>query len=171
MLPFDENEEVVYEVRKHWFVMVIPSLVGLLCALIPLFIYICLSTLLPAFDEVLKGYGVVLLSLWSFWILVWWVFWFIKWTDYYLDVWYITNKRIIDIEQRGIFHRIVSTLRYEKVQDITFEVKGIFEVFIGFGDVHVQTAGEDQEIIIKHAKNPEGVKRIIISQLDKAFEE
>lgn len=171
MLPFDENEHVVYEVRKHWFVMVVPSVLAVLCALVPFFVYLCLYIFAPAFNEVFAGYGVVLLFLWVLWLLIWWMFWFIKWTDYYLDVWYITNKRIIDVEQRGIFHRIVSTLRYEKVQDITFEVKGMFEVLIGFGDIHVQTAGEDQEIIIMHAKNPEGVKRMIVTQLDQAFEE
>ena len=107
------------------------------------------------------------LFVYTLWILLLWMFVFVEWTDYYLDVWYVTNKRIVDVEQKGVFYREVSSLHYGKIQDITVETRGIIPTFLGFGDIHVQTAGEDREIILKMAARPDDVKRIISNQTER----
>lgn len=89
-----------------------------------------------------------------------------EWTDYYLDVWILTDKRLIDVEQRGLFHRKVSSLDLRNIQDIKIETKGLIATFLKFGDIHVQTAGADREFVIREAYNPELVKR----QLTEAYQ-
>jgi len=166
MLPFDDTETVLLKVRKHWFVMIAPTVFAVFAALVPVGGYIAGAMTVPELKSVIDTYLSAALFAWFLWLLLWWMFWFLRWTDYYLDVWYITDKRIVDVEQRGVFHRIVSTLRYEKLQDITIEMRGIIPMIVGFGDIHVQTAGENREIIIQHAKHPERVKRLISEQVD-----
>ena len=107
----------------------------------------------------------------SIWTLIAWIKLFTIWTDYYLDVWFITNKRIIDIEQKGFFRREISTFRMERIQDITIEIKGILQTFLDFGDIHVQTAGESQEFIIRGIGHPKQIKEIIMYQSDIALED
>lgn len=82
-------------------------------------------------------------------------------TDYFLDVWIVTNERIINIEQHGLFARTVSELRLNQVQDITSETKGFLETFLTYGDVHIQTAGEKSRFQFKNIDNPDEVKLTI----------
>jgi Bacterial PH domain len=62
--------------------------------------------------------------------------------NYYLSLQIVTNKRVIDIDQRGIFNREVNELPIEKIEDVTYRQKDIFSVLFGFGTVSVQTAAE-----------------------------
>ena len=89
------------------------------------------------------------------------------WTDYYLDVWMVTDKRVIDIEQKGFFHRQTSVFRIERIQDVTVETHGIVATLLNFGDIHVQTAGEGQEFIMRGIANPKYVRRVILRQQDR----
>lgn len=82
-------------------------------------------------------------------------------TDYFLDVWIVTNERIINIEQHGLFSRTVSELRLNQVQDITSETKGFLETFLTYGDVYIQTAGEKSRFQFKNIDNPDEVKLTI----------
>jgi uncharacterized membrane protein YdbT with pleckstrin-like domain len=108
-------------------------------------------------------YGMQIVSfLFILWCLFLWVLFFFYWTDYYLDVWIITNKRIFDIDQQGIFRREVSVTNLERVQDVTVSVNGIFATFLKFGDIHVQTAGSQMDFSIKNASNPMIIKETIM---------
>jgi energy-coupling factor transporter transmembrane protein EcfT len=170
MLPFDSNETVLFKVRKHWFVMVPATVLVTLAALAPFVVYGFVLSVFPVLEEVVNAHIALFFFATFVWILLWWMFWFLRWTDYFLDVWYITNKRIVDVEQKGVFHRVVATMRFEKIQDVTYESKGAIAALLDFGDIHVQTAGAHKEIVIRHAKHPEQVKKDIIAQLDKVVE-
>lgn len=61
--------------------------------------------------------------------------------NYYFDIWLITNKRIIALEQKSLFNRIISELALKNVQDITIEKNGILPTMLDFGTLFVQSAG------------------------------
>jgi len=132
------------------------------------------SSLLPEqLHFVLENSALFLaLFVYTLWVLLLWVLFFVQWTNYYLDVWYVTNKRIIDIDQKGIFHRQISNIRFDKIQDVSVEVKGIVATFFDFGDIHVQTASEDSKgFFIRHAAYPEVAKKVIFNQHHKVAEQ
>ncbi len=79
-------------------------------------------------------------------------------TDYFLDIWIVTNERVINIEQQGLFNRTVSELRLNQVQDITSETNGFLETFLTYGNVYIQTAGERERFVFKDIDNPDDVK-------------
>ena len=91
-----------------------------------------------------------------------WLFLFFMFIDYYLDTWIITNERIIDIDQRGFFSRMVAEQRLSRVQDVASEVKGIGSTIFKYGNVYVQTAGETQRFNFEDVPNPEGIRDLII---------
>lgn len=98
-----------------------------------------------------------------------WITFFIIWIDYYFDVWIVTDKRIVNIEQNGLFARETSELRLEKIQDVTTDVKGVIPTFLNYGDIEVQTAGEQEKFIFKNIPDPYAVKDLIMN-LQKKFE-
>ncbi|MEY2703032.1 MAG: hypothetical protein RLY43_1670, partial [Bacteroidota bacterium] len=104
----------------------------------------------------------------SLWLLVLWVIFFIEWTDYYLDFWIITNRRIIDVEQNGFFHREITSFRFEQIQDITVETRGLIETFFKFGTLQIQTAGHSRDIIIRDAHYPEDARSLILRLSEKS---
>jgi uncharacterized membrane protein YdbT with pleckstrin-like domain len=97
---------------------------------------------------------------------------FIVWINFYLDVWIVTDTRIVNIEQLGLFSRHISELKHNKIQDVTSEVQGLVPTLFGYGNVYIQTAGNKQRFVFKQI--PESTKtRNIIMQLQKRaiFEE
>lgn len=91
-----------------------------------------------------------------------WLFFFFSFIEYYLDVWIITNERIINIEQEGFFSRTISEQRLFRVQDVTSEVKGVFPTIFSYGDVFIQTAGEKERFDFFQVPNPDQVRDLII---------
>lgn len=145
----------------------------ILAALAPMILHLILVSGIVPFDQNLitavtnlvaerKVFG------YSLWLLVLWIVFFIEWTDYYLDIWVLTDRRIIDIEQKGFFHREVTSFRYEQIQDITVETRGLIETFFKFATLHIQTAGHQRDIIIKDAHYPEEARTLILRMQQKA---
>ena len=96
-----------------------------------------------------------------------WMFLFINLTNYYLDVWYVTSDKLVDIEQKGLFYRDEAVLRLENIQDVAVASKGIIQTLLGFGNIRAQTSGERREFIMRNIANPEKVKDIIILEQNK----
>lgn len=164
MFKIEPKEKIILEVRKHWFVIFIDGFLLFVIALAPLLVFYFADKFFLAGKEInIGGEFIYLFSFAYFlWLLAMWVAFFISWTEFYLDVWYITDSRIIAIDQKGLFRREIIDLRYEKVQDVTVEVNGIIQTLLGFGTLHVQTAAEISKILMRHVKNPFEAKRIIL---------
>lgn len=172
MFILESGEQIVKIVRRHFFVILPMSLTIVLAALAPAIIYWLLSSSFVPLDQTVKTNIENFVSEWAtfgyaVWLLVLWIMFFIEWTDYYLDIWIITDKRIIDVEQNGFFHREVTSFNYNQIQDITVETRGILETFLKFGTLHIQTAGHNRNIIIKDAHYPEEARSLILSLQQK----
>lgn len=172
MIKFEEGEKILLVIRRHWFVMLPQFLVTVVLVVAPLFLFMFLSS---GFFTVNLGLGaetyltkiIFLANQYSFfayliWLLLLWVFFFVEWTDYYLDMWIVTDQRVIDVEQKGFFNREVTSFSFRQIQDITVETKGIIETFFKFGTLHIQTAGHNRKIIINDAYHPEEARSLIL---------
>lgn len=166
-LHLDPGETVILEVRKHWIVFVGIASGFLFSAFLPLIVLTFLGMFAPGtLTFSLPGNGLSLvLFFYSLWLLTLWILFFVDWTKYYLDVWYVTEKRIIAVDQRRIFHREISNLRFDKIQDITVDVHGFIPTLLKFGNIRVQTASENsQEFFLKAVKHPENVRKVIFGR-------
>ena len=95
-----------------------------------------------------------------------WIFLFINLTNYYLDVWYVTSERLVDINQKTLFYRDEAVLRLENIQDVAIASKGI-QTCLVLAIFRAQTAGERREFIMRNIANPEHVKEVITLEQDK----
>jgi len=157
-INFEKDEKIIYEVRKHWFVLFEEILLAIFFTLLPVFIYAGLKAL--EINFVFSGNPTALILFAYFlWLLIVWEMILIVWTDYYLDVWIITNKRLIDVDQKGLFRREIASLDLHKIQDVTSEVNGFVATMLEFGSIHVQTAGSEKEFVIHKIVDPNQTRK------------
>jgi len=96
-----------------------------------------------------------------------WIFLFAAFLNYYLDLWVLTNDRLLNVEQEGVFSRTVSELDLYKIQDTTSEVKGILPSLFGYGTIYIQTASEKERFVLKQVPNPHEVRRLIMNMAEE----
>ena len=167
MIPLHDGEQMLAVRRKSWFVFASTSTVAGLLLLTPILLGLILSA--PKLS-VLHGPWISLYILGS--ALIEWVIWLWLFTallNYYLDVFIITNERIIHIEQKGLFHRSTSELRLSRVQDVQVEHRGFIETLFHFGTIIVQSAAERAGFVFELMDRPEEVKELIMSAHRKAI--
>ncbi|MDP3957312.1 MAG: PH domain-containing protein [bacterium] len=155
-----EDEEIFYVIHRHWFNI----LTHFLTILLFLFLLIASFLFLPFFFPEIAATESVRFFVFiesTFFIFLW-LFGFLTWIDYYFDVWVITSERIVNIEQKGLFVRQVSELAFSRVQDVTTTVEGIIPTVLNFGDVHIQTAGEEERFVFRQVPDPYKVKDTIM---------
>ncbi|HTE49135.1 MAG TPA: PH domain-containing protein [Candidatus Paceibacterota bacterium] len=149
----EKGEKVILLLRRHPFVILIRLFFFLLLVLVP-------PVLGMLFSFFLNSYG--LLPLFFFLSSVWYLFlWsaiFYSVTMYTLDVWIVTDRRIIDSTQHGFFSRIVSELHLSRIQDMSVDTEGVIPTFLKFGDLQIQTAGTEEKFRFRQIPNPEKVK-------------
>jgi uncharacterized membrane protein YdbT with pleckstrin-like domain len=171
MLSLDTDESIILEVRKHWIVFVAQAIIHLLGAIAPFILFDIGVKFIPNLIPAQQNLKPLLSFFYFIWLGGLWASLFVAWTNYYLDVWYVTERRIIDVEQKRIFHREVSSIRFDKIQDITLEVKGIIATLLNYGDVRVQTASENStNFVMNTAANPERVREMVFTQHNKQSE-
>lgn len=157
------DETVILQVRKHWFVLLQESVGTILLGLAPI-VLISISIraeILPTLSPPLVWF------IYALWLLVVWIALSIIWTVYYLDAWIVTDRRIVSIEQRGLFRRMVTSWRMERVQEVTIHVDNIVETLLGFGSIVVETAGPSDQFARMHGiPHPERIQNAIMRQVD-----
>ncbi len=168
MIQIPRDEKIILVLRKHWFVLLVESLVFVGLAVAP-----ALALSAGAFffkPDLASSLTILVGGAYIIWLLALWIGFFVFWTDFYLDIWIITDKRIVDIEQQGLFSRTTSALRHENIQDSTISEGGVVASLLGFGTVKVQSAAADVQIVIPYARSPRKVKELIMHLHDTTLE-
>ncbi len=172
VLHLEPEEHVILQVRKHWIVFAVQAGSLLFVAFLPFILIAVIKTFIPQLlnFNLPVNQSALFLFFYTLWLLILWIFFFIDWTKYYLDVWYVTEERIIAIDQKRIFDREVSNLRFDRIQDVTIDVHGFIPTLLGFGNIKVQTASEDsREFFMTTVRNPEEIRRVIFQQQNKVI--
>lgn len=166
MIDIEHNEHKVIEVRKHWFALAKHFLLAGAAALFPPFV-VAFVNLSPGSFQIAGNDTVALLFVYILWLMLIWLWLFFEWTDYYLDVWIITDQKVISVDQQRLFVREIATLQLDKIQDVTVEVKGIIPTMFHFGDILIQTAGENREFIMLQIAEPQKVRDNIVHVIEQ----
>src|SRR3989339_382796 len=160
------GEIIIKIVRRDFFILFKRMIVFMLMAVLPFaFFYLMITTNLGLLESEII-YPIIVLSTSAYYLFTW-LFFFFSFIDYYLDVWIITDKRIIDIQQRGFFSRIISELKIFRIQDVTSEIQGAIPTLLKYGEVFIQTAGTDQRFKFHEVPDPNGIRDIIIKLIQK----
>ena len=151
-----ENEQVLRVIHRHWFNILIHLIVVLFFAFIILTSLSIIPLLFPEMIDAVAAPFFPFIQNTLFLFL--WLYGFLVWIDYFFDVWIVTNERIVNIEQKGLFNRRISELRFSRVQDVTAAVDGLIPTMLNFGDVSVQTAAEEDRFLFRQVGDPFAIK-------------
>jgi len=164
-----EHENVLRVIHRHWFNIFVHFLIILVAFG---FLVISLFAIPLLFPAILTADNArfFLFAENTFFIFIW-LFSFLLWIDYYFDVWIITNERIVNIEQKGLFARHMSELNFGSVQDVTTVVTGILPTVLNYGDVVVQTAGEKERFVFRMIPDPYIIKDSIMKLSKNALDD
>lgn len=149
----EKGEKVVLLLRRHPFVVLIRLFFFILLALIPPILGTAFSSFIGS-----NNFTALFFFLSCLWFLFIWSAAFYSITMYTLDVWIVTDRRIIDSTQHGFFNHIVSELHLSRIQDMSVDTAGVIPTFLKFGDLQIQTAGTEEKFRFKQIPNPGKVK-------------
>lgn len=163
-------EHVVHVLHRHWFTFLPKVILLLVLGSVPFGIFLLINTLFPAVFQSELGYviGVLFASLYLLSVLL---FFYTDSVIFYLDMWVVTNDRIVDIEQIGLFSRTISELDLFRIQDVTTEVHGFFPTLFNYGTVKIKTASENLDIVFKDISRPNQIREELIqlSHVDRRY--
>lgn len=83
---------------------------------------------------------------------------YLKWAR---TVFIISDRRVVDHEQIGLFSRIVSEARFHQIDEVTYHVKGVLPTIFRYGVVRLQLHGNAADIEFKHVRRPARIADLI----------
>ena len=172
-IQLEEGEKILRTVNKHWFVIVWHAITISVVAIAPLVGWVTLSMLAQQVESALamdlSNHLAYFIYFYSFWLLVCWMTFILAWTTQHLDIWVVTTRRVIVIDQVSLFRRRIGSFRLEKLQDVNIEVDGIIATFLDYGTIEAETAsgGHDKEFNTTHLPHPRDIKAVILKAADE----
>jgi uncharacterized membrane protein YdbT with pleckstrin-like domain len=85
------------------------------------------------------------------------------WIAWFYSVYIITNQRLIQITQKGLFHKSVVDIGLNQIQMVNYEINGLQETLLGFGTIIIQTYLGD--LTIRYAHHPKKVQKEVLTIL------
>ncbi len=154
----NEDETLLVFTRRHWSVLLGIVVTTLLASFLPIILIVLLAPLIVAHE----GASILFMFFWLIYIMVLWFLLAYRLTMHSLDTWIVTNERILDIVQIGLFNRKISELHLESIQDISVNTKGFVQSYLNFGNIEIQTGATAQRFLFDKVPNPLEIKDIIM---------
>lgn len=154
-----DDENVLYVFRKHPVVMRKGLVIGLGALLIGPLYTLALTYARPNnypsisffFMSLLISFGIGL------------ILYFPSWISWFYSVFIVTDQRLIQITQKGLFHRSVVDIGLSQIQMVNYEVAGLQETLLGFGTIMMQTYLGD--LIIHDIHHPAKIQKKLLGIL------
>jgi hypothetical protein len=154
-----DGEEVLFIFRKHPIVMrkgLVFGMFGPLIGILPTAIWPTLG-----FGWFFAGlFGGIALGVLIF---------FPSWINWYYSLYIVSDIRMIQITQRGLFHKTFVDLSLKQIQSVNYEVGGLQATLLGYGTILVQTYMGD--LVIHEVHHPAKIyKKLITILRDEGIE-
>ena len=131
-----EGEKMILWIDKHWMVRVRVFFIGILLIILPAILGFPLINWMAG-NNGSFSIGMAFLFVYELFALL---YIFIQLLNEELDIFVITNQRIIDIDQVNLIQRKITDTPIINVQDVTCECKGLLATLFKYGRITVKTA-------------------------------
>ncbi|MFA5936028.1 MAG: PH domain-containing protein [Patescibacteria group bacterium] len=164
------DEKTVALLRRHWTSLVSLGISFIFILILPVGTFFAVGYAVPEFFDDPVRTTLFVLGLSTFFLYAW-LFLYQHYIDYHLDLWIVTDNRILNIEQHGLFARTVAELRLHRIQDVTAEVHGFLHTMLDYGNVYIQTAGETQRFQFEDIPHPNQIAKLVLDLAEKNRQE
>ncbi len=135
-LPWEQVELII---KRHWIVYVF--------IWVYLFSAIILSSVLLFFFLTKVWIYIILIVFWMGFSL----FLYVRWLDHELDLFIVTNNRVIWIEQISLLNRTVSECSLSQIQEVWSKTMWFFANMLNYWTITIQTAWNVANFIMEYA--------------------
>lgn len=170
LFPLGSGEKVLMRLRQHWVIFARHAVIYCLFLALPFGLWWLQRTFQPQlFLDPTSFFTIAVELLMSAYLLFVLQSFFTSWVDYALDVWVVTDQRVLNVVQSGLFHRTVSELDLGNIQDVSSNIKGVLPTMLNYGTITVETAGEQDNFAFPNLPHPELVGKKLL-ELSRAVE-
>lgn len=174
LIEFDDNERLVWEIRKHPFGLFIIYFTGALVAAV-IFAFLILGP--TVYSSNFLGLGIELGSLRSVIIVTGFLLVVLALVAtligaylYTSNVVIVTSEKIAQLLHATIFDRKISQLSIGDVQDVTVKQKGLLAHLFNYGTLVIETAGEQQNYTFTYTPTPYEAAKAIVGSHERDVE-
>jgi uncharacterized membrane protein YdbT with pleckstrin-like domain len=169
-IALEQDEVVLTVVRRHWLTLFMKIFSLGIFALLPPGAWILIlitQNYAPTVPVDFTQFNAQFVFIYLTWLLFMWMSLASVLLNHYLDVWVVTTRRIITVDQRGFFRRQSGSFRLEKLQDINVEIHGLIATLFDYGTIEAETAsGSDGEFRVHQLPHPRELKALILHAAD-----
>lgn len=73
----------------------------------------------------------------------------------------ITDHRLIDIDQRGLFDRVVTESRFDHIDEVSYRMHGVMGTVFQYGTITVKMGGDAPDLLFEHVRKPGRVQNLL----------
>ena len=156
-----DDEEVLFVFRKHPIVMRKGLILSCLAVLAgPLYTLVLIYAKPNNLPSMVFFWMSLLCS-----VLVGVMLFLPSWIGWYFSIFIVTDRRLIQITQKGLFHRTVIDMGLGQIQMVNYQVAGLQETLLGFGTIMMQTNVGD--LVIHEIHHPAKIQKKLLEILRK----
>lgn len=153
------DEKILLFLRRHFITNLFWILISIALILAPVLFFIFRSDLqfLGIFELPLRFIIIFVI----FYYLAVFAYAFINFLSWFYNVFIVTQKRIVDIDYSNIVIHNVAFTKLSHVQDVNYDQIGFIRSLFNYGDVFVQTAGNELSFEAPSVPQPRRAAHII----------
>ena len=149
------GEKVDIVLRRHWIAFVFLAIYAIG--------WILLTVVMGVMFWFIASNVLILSVFWMYYLL----FLYVSWINYELDVFILTNNRIVCIEQKTFLNRSVWETTLDKVQEVSIETKWLLANLFDFGTLKILTSGSSPSFDMTYSPHPMKSSRYINNLVDR----
>lgn len=149
------GEKVDIVLRRHWIAFVFLAVYALWGIFMTLVVFFTLG-----------NSASIVLMMSVFWM-YYAMFLYISWLNYELDVFILTNNRIVCVEQKTFLNRSVGETTLDKVQEVSIETKWLLANLFDFWTLKILTSGSSPSFDMTYSPHPMRSSRYINNLVDR----
>jgi hypothetical protein len=165
MIEFDDEEVLLFEIRKHWFGLFIIYFTGSFITAVLLVVAVAAAA---SRSQSFEGISTSALALPV--ILICFIFAILSVIGtaigaylYRSNVMLVTSEKLAQLLAINIFHRKISQLSIGDVQDVTVQQRGVLPHLFHYGTIVIETAGEQQNYNFTYTPDPYECAKAIVN--------
>ena len=165
VFPNQKSDEKIFVFTRRHFIDFLPTVIVFIFLLLIPIVFIAMtwsgSFEFGEFNTTYVRDFIILISL-LYWLTLE-VILITSWINFYYNVLVVSNERVVEIAQNGLFSHEVVELVFAQIEDVTTSTKGFLSTIFGVGDIEIQTAGTQRNFFVKKVPHAQLIIEIIHS--------
>lgn len=87
---------------------------------------------------------------------------------WYASQFVVTTEKIMTINQLGFFDRTVAQIQLDKINDVSYRKRGMWQTIFNYGNIAIQVSAAPEKLVIKNLRQPAAVQQALYDAQEEA---